>query len=120
MTEDGSFSRKGRVTDGLAEILEREAYDRVFVMGPLTMMRDVCLITKQLGVATTAGMSTIMLDGTGICGGCRLTVDGKTKFACVDGPDFDGHAVDFDEAINRSAVYGTERAHACNLFKENK
>ena len=84
------------------------------------MMRDVCLITKQLGVATTAGMSTIMLDGTGICGGCRLTVDGKTKFACVDGPDFDGHAVDFDEAINRSAVYGTERAHACNLFKENK
>ena len=120
MTEDGSFSRKGRVTDGLAEILEREAYDRVFVMGPLTMMRDVCLITKQLGVATTAGMSTIMLDGTGICGGCRLTVDGKTKFACVAGPDFDGHAVDFDEAINRSAVYGTERAHACNLFKENK
>lgn len=120
MTEDGSFSQKGRVTDGLEQTLKQENYDRVFVMGPLSMMRDVCQITKKLGIPTTAGMSTIMLDGTGICGGCRLTVNGETKFACIDGPDFDGHAVDFDEAINRSAVYGSEHAHSCNLVKEKQ
>ena len=121
MTDDGSNGNKGFVTQALQAKLDAgKVYDEVIAIGPLPMMKAVCDLTKPKDIKTIVSMNPIMIDGTGMCGGCRLTVGGKTKFACVDGPDFDGHAVDFDEAINRSAVYGTERAHACNLFKENK
>ena len=122
MTDDGSYGEKGLVTDALRSLIESgEQYDEVIAIGPLVMMKFVCLLTKEYGIKTVVSMNPIMIDGTGMCGGCRLTVGGKTKFACVDGPDFDGHEVDFDEAIERSSAYrGFERqAHeeACNLFK---
>ncbi|MBR5773971.1 MAG: sulfide/dihydroorotate dehydrogenase-like FAD/NAD-binding protein [Clostridia bacterium] len=122
MTDDGSYGEKGLVTDALKRLIESgEKYDEVIVIGPLVMMKFVCMLTKQYGVKTVVSMNPVMVDGTGMCGGCRLTVGGKTKFACVDGPDFDGHEVDFDEAIARSAMYrGFEsKCHeeTCNLFK---
>ena len=92
------------------------AYDVVFAVGPLVMMKAVANVTRPYGVKTVVSMNPIMVDGTGMCGGCRLTVDGKTKYACVDGPEFDGHKVDFDEAISRAAFYREhERAHICRL-----
>ncbi len=122
MTDDGSYGEKGLVTDALKALIESgEQYDEVIVIGPLIMMKFVCKLTKEYGVKTTVSMNPVMIDGTGMCGGCRLTVGGETKFACVDGPDFDGHLVDFDEAIQRSRMYhGFERHRhedACNLFK---
>ena len=121
-TDDGSYGTKGLVTDALKELIEAgEQYDEVIAIGPLVMMKFVCRLTKEFGIKTTVSMNPIMIDGTGMCGGCRLTVGGKTKFACVDGPDFDGHEVDFDEAMARSAMYKSfeRQAHedACNLFK---
>ncbi len=105
-TDDGSNGRKGLVTDVLKERIEAGAnYDLVVAIGPLIMMKFVSLLTKQYGIKTIVSMNTIMIDGTGMCGGCRLTVGGETKFACVDGPDFDGHLVDFDEAMRRQGVY---------------
>lgn len=123
MTDDGSYGEKGLVTDALRKLIESgEEYDEVITIGPLIMMKFVCMLTKEKGIKTVASMNPIMIDGTGMCGGCRLTVGGETKFACVDGPDFDGHLIDFDEAIERSSMYkGFERhAHdeACNLFKK--
>ena len=123
MTDDGSYGRKGVVTEPLKELIEAgENYDMVITIGPLIMMKFVVATTKPFGVPTTVSMNPIMIDGTGMCGGCRLTVDGETKFACVDGPDFDGFKVDFDEAIKRSAYYKDfERKafdKACNLFKK--
>ena len=121
MTDDGSNGHKGFVTDALKERLDAGvAYDHVIAIGPLVMMRAVCSLTKPLNIPTVVSMNPIMIDGTGMCGGCRLTVDGKTRFACVDGPDFDGHLVDFDEAIARSRMYKTQEAqsmqrHACRL-----
>lgn len=116
MTDDGSLGEKGFVTNKLQELLNNEKYDVVFAVGPLKMMQAVCNITKKFGVKTIVSMNSIMVDGTGMCGGCRLTVDGKTKYACVDGPEFDGHLVDFDEAINRSTYYQEqEKAHICRL-----
>ncbi|MBQ8825481.1 MAG: sulfide/dihydroorotate dehydrogenase-like FAD/NAD-binding protein [Oscillospiraceae bacterium] len=121
MTDDGSAGRKGLVTDALRELIESgENYDEVIVIGPLIMMKFVAALTKEYGVKTTVSMNPIMIDGTGMCGGCRLTVGGETKFACVDGPDFDGHLVDFDEAMERSSMYRDYERHkheeTCNLF----
>ncbi len=122
MSDDGSAGEKGLVTDALKKLLdEGEKYDEVITIGPLVMMKFVCRLTKEYGVKTVASMNPIMIDGTGMCGGCRLSVGGKTVFACVDGPEFDGHEIDFDEAISRSAQYKEFERHAhdeaCNLFK---
>ncbi len=123
MTDDGSYGRKGVVTLPLQEALEAgEGYDEVITIGPLIMMKFVVATTRPFGVKTTVSMNPIMIDGTGMCGGCRLTVGGKTKFACVDGPDFDGFEVDFDEAMSRGASYRDFEKHAydeaCNLFQK--
>lgn len=122
MTDDGSYGRCGVVTTPLKEMIEKgENYDEVIAIGPLVMMKFVALTTKPYNVPTTVSMNPIMIDGTGMCGGCRLTVAGKTKFACVDGPDFNGFEVDFDEAISRSRMYvdfERERRENCNLFKK--
>ena len=122
MTDDGSYGQKGVVTQPLKELIESgENYDEVIAIGPLIMMKFVVATTKPLGVKTTVSMNPIMVDGTGMCGGCRLTVGGKVKFACVDGPDFDGFEVDFDEAMARSSMYKPfeqkRREETCNLFK---
>lgn len=117
MTDDGSNGNKGFVTDALKKNLEDgEKYDLVVAIGPLVMMRAVCNLTKEYGIKTIVSMNPIMIDGTGMCGGCRLTVGGKTKFACVDGPDFDGHEVDFDEAIKRSRTYAEQEREAARDF----
>lgn len=121
MTDDGSYGEKGFVTDALKKLLDRGGYDCVFAVGPLPMMRAVCKLTENYGVKTVVSMNSIMVDGTGMCGGCRLTVGGKTKYACVDGPEFDGHLVDFDEAINRSKIYREQEAeHYCRVTGERK
>ena len=122
MTDDGSYGEKGLVTNALEALLKAgETYDEVIAIGPLVMMKFVCKLTKEYGIKTVVSMNPIMIDGTGMCGGCRLTVGGKVKFACVDGPDFDGHEVDFDEAIERSNMYKDFEHHqyeeTCNLFK---
>ena len=123
MTDDGSYGRQGVVTSPLKEALDGGAgYDKIIAIGPLVMMKFVVATAKLYGVPVTVSMNPIMIDGTGMCGGCRLTVGGKTKFACVDGPDFDGYEVDFDEAMERSRMYCDFEAHAreeaCNLFKK--
>ena len=122
-TDDGSYGKKALVTDLLREQIEAGAqYDRVIAIGPVIMMKFVCLLTKEYNIPTVVSMNPIMIDGTGMCGGCRLTVGGETKFACVDGPEFDGHLVDFDEAMARGAMYKDFERHAyeetCNLFKQ--
>lgn len=123
MTDDGSHGTKGLVTNALKELIESgEKYDQVITIGPLIMMKFVCAVTKEYNVKTIVSMNPIMIDGTGMCGGCRLTVGGETKFACVDGPDFDGHLVDFDEAMERSTMYKPFERHkheeTCNLFSK--
>ena len=112
-----------RLTELLPDLLEKgERFDEVIAIGPLIMMKFVCLTTKEYGQKTVVSMNPIMIDGTGMCGGCRLTVGGEVKFACVDGPDFDGHLVDFDEAMSRSRIYAPFERHAyeeaCNLFQK--
>lgn len=123
MTDDGSYGQKGLVTESLKAALENGTeYDEIFAIGPLVMMKFVVATAKPFGVKTTVSMNPVMIDGTGMCGGCRLTVGGETKFACVDGPEFDGYLVDFDEAISRSSAYRDFERHAyeenCNLFKK--
>lgn len=123
MTDDGSHGEKGLVTNALKALIDSgEQYDEVIAIGPLVMMKFVCKLTKEYDIKTVVSMNPIMIDGTGMCGGCRLTVGGETKFACVDGPDFDGHLVDFDEAIERGSMYRDFERHAheetCNLFKK--
>ena len=122
-TDDGSYGKKALVTDLLREQIEAGAkYDRVIAIGPVIMMKFVCELTKKYDIPTVVSMNPIMIDGTGMCGGCRLSVGGETKFACVDGPEFDGHKVDFDEAMARGAMYKQFERHAheaaCNLFKQ--
>ena len=122
MTDDGSYATIGLVTEGLQSLIDQgRKYDKVITLGPLPMMKFVCQLTKKYDIKTLASMNPIMVDGTGMCGGCRLTVGGETKFACVDGPEFDGHLIDFDEAMCRSTMYADfekkERDEACNLFK---
>lgn len=120
-TDDGSYGTKGLVTDALKELIESgEQYDEVIAIGPLVMMKFVAKLTREYGIKTVVSMNPVMIDGTGMCGGCRLTVGGETKFACVDGPDFDGHLVDFDEAIERSSMYRDferSRDDACRLYR---
>lgn len=123
MTDDGTYGEKGFVTNKLESLIEGgEKYDAVIAIGPLVMMKFVCVLTKKYNIPTIVSMNPIMIDGTGMCGGCRLTVGGKTKFACVDGPDFDGFEVDFDEAMHRGTMYRDFEAHAreaeCNLLKK--
>ena len=124
LTDDGSAGEKGFVTSRLEKLLQAgEQYDEVIAIGPLVMMRAVSELTKKYFIKTTVSMNPIMIDGTGMCGGCRLTVGGEVKFACVDGPDFDGHQVDFDEAIARASTYREQECapgHECNLLKEGK
>ena len=122
-TDDGSYGQKGLVTEALKELLdEGHQYDEIFAIGPMVMMKFVSMTTKPYGVPTTVSMSPIMIDGTGMCGGCRLTVGGETKFACVDGPDFDGHKVDWDLAVKRNQMYAEFEKHkheeVCNLFQQ--
>lgn len=121
VTDDGSAGKKGLVTDALEALIKAgNVYDEVIAIGPLVMMKFVCKLTEKYGIKTVVSMNPIMIDGTGMCGGCRLTVGGEMKFACVDGPDFDGHKVDFDEAIERGRMYAEFEKHAyekdCNLF----
>ena len=123
MSDDGSVGEKGLVTTALKQLIEDgNKYDEVVAIGPLVMMKFVAALTKEYGIKTVVSMNPIMIDGTGMCGGCRLTVGGETKFACVDGPEFDGHLVDFDEAIERAAMYKDFETHkrdvTCNLFKK--
>ena len=121
MTDDGTKGEKGFVTDKLKSLIEAgNQYDAVIAIGPIPMMKFVSLTTKPYGIKTIVSLNPIMIDGTGMCGGCRLTVDGETKFACVDGPDFDGHKVDFDETIRRSRMYFDQEKearehHACRM-----
>lgn len=122
-TDDGSAGEKCLVTEPLKRLLDSgEQYDEVITIGPLIMMKFVCRLTKEYNVKTIVSMNPIMIDGTGMCGGCRLTVGGKTAFACIDGPEFDGHQIDFDEAMARSSAYKTfeHKAHeeTCNLYKK--
>ena len=120
-TDDGSYGKKALVTDLLREQIEAGVkYDRVIAIGPVIMMKFVCQLTKEYNIPTVVSMNPIMIDGTGMCGGCRLTVGGETKFACVDGPEFDGHLVDFDEAMKRSRMYSAEEKlskeqHICRM-----
>lgn len=123
MTDDGSYGEKGLVTNALEKLIQAgNQYDQVIAIGPLIMMKFVCKLTEKYGIKTVVSMNPIMIDGTGMCGGCRLTVGGETKFACVDGPDFDGHLVDFDEAMARGAMYRDFEQHAreeaCRLFQK--
>ena len=123
MSDDGSWGEKGLVTDALRSLIESgEKYDEVITIGPLIMMKFVCELTKEYGIKTIASMNPIMIDGTGMCGGCRLSVGGKTVFACVDGPDFDGHLIDFDEAMSRGSMYRDFEKHkyeeTCSLFRK--
>ena len=122
VTDDGSNGNKGFVTDALVKKLEKSlSYDSIIAVGPLPMMKAVCDITKKFGIKTIVSMNSIMIDGTGMCGGCRLTVGNKVKFACVDGPDFDGHKVDFPEIILRNRAFIAQEKKSydryCNLFK---
>ena len=121
MTDDGSSGRKGLVTEPLKELCEKGAVDEVIAIGPPVMMKFCALTTKPFGVKTTVSLNTIMIDGTGMCGGCRVSVGGETKFVCVDGPEFDGHLVDWDQMLKRMGAFKPQEAaareHTCNLFK---
>ena len=118
MTDDGSCGEKGFVTDAVDRLLQTESFDAVFAVGPLRMMQAVAAVTKRYGVKTIVSLNPIMVDGTGMCGCCRVTVNGKVKYACVDGPEFDGHAVDFEELLVRNSYYrNEERDHLCRLEK---
>ena len=123
VTDDGSYGDKGLVTDALRKLIDNgECYDQVIAIGPIPMMKYVSLLTAEYGIKTVVSMNPVMIDGTGMCGGCRLTVGGQVKFACVDGPEFDGHQVDFDEVMQRNRLYQSEERHAyeeaCNLLNK--
>ncbi len=121
-TDDGSYGEKGLVTQKLRNLVEGgKNYDFVMAIGPIAMMKFVSITTKELEIRTTVSLNPIMIDGTGMCGGCRVRVGGEVKFACVDGPDFDGHLVDFDELLNRNSAYKPQEQHnkeSCNLYKK--
>ncbi|MBR4174884.1 MAG: sulfide/dihydroorotate dehydrogenase-like FAD/NAD-binding protein [Lachnospiraceae bacterium] len=119
-TDDGSYVRKGMGTDVLKDLVQNQGkkYDLCIAIGPMIMMKFVCLLTKELGIPTIVSMNPIMVDGTGMCGACRILVDGKVKFACVDGPEFDGHLVDFDQAMKRQAQYKTQEGRAMLALEE--
>jgi ferredoxin--NADP+ reductase len=119
-TDDGSRGRHGFVTDELKEILQTQDVAEVVAIGPVPMMKFVSLLTKEFNVPTTVSLNPIMIDGTGMCGGCRVTIGGKTKFACVDGPEFDGHQVDFDGLMRRLGAYKTEEEKSLKYFEEQE
>ena len=112
MTDDGSYGQKGVVTVGIEQVIQREQVDKVFAIGPAIMMKFCCLLTKKYNISTDVSLNTIMVDGTGMCGACRITVGGKTRFVCVDGPEFDGHEVDFDEMLSRMTAFKQEEIEA--------
>ncbi len=116
MTDDGSYGQKGVVTVGIEQVIQREKVDKVFAIGPAIMMKFCCLLTKKYGISTDVSLNTIMVDGTGMCGACRITVGGKTRFVCVDGPEFDGHEVDFDEMLSRMTAFKPEEQEALAAF----
>ena len=119
-TDDGSYGTKGFVTDVLKDLISKDTYDLVIAIGPIPMMKFVSKTTEEQNIKTIVSLNPIMIDGTGMCGGCRVTVGGEVKFACVDGPDFDGHKVDFDELMRRNSFYRGEEAHVCRMgAKEN-
>jgi ferredoxin--NADP+ reductase len=119
-TDDGSYGFKGLVTNKLKELVdEGNKYDEAIAIGPMIMMKFACIMTKQLGIKTTVSLNAIMVDGTGMCGACRVSINGVTKFTCVDGPEFDGHSVDFDEAIRRQAMFKDEEYMNMHKAKEN-
>ncbi len=117
MTDDGSYGEKGLVTQGIEKVINREKVDKCFSIGPAIMMKFVCLLTKKYGIPTDVSLNTIMVDGTGMCGACRITVGGKTKFVCVDGPEFDGHEVDFDEMMMRLKAYKPQETEEMGLLE---
>ena len=120
-TDDGSLGTKGFVTGVMEDIMSHEKVDYAIAVGPMPMMRAVAELTRDKGIKTEASMNPIMVDGTGMCGACRVTVGGEVKFACVDGPDFDAHQIDFDEVINRTKIYKDyekKRSESCNLYKQ--
>ena len=121
-TDDGSYGHKGMVTEVIKELVNEQGkkYDVCVAIGPMIMMKFVCLLTKELEIPTVVSLNPIMVDGTGMCGACRVTVDGKVKFACVDGPEFDGHAVNFDEAMKRQQMYKTEEGRALLKLREGE
>ncbi len=117
-TDDGTYGTKGFVTTALDELIQSgEKFDEVIAIGPVPMMKFVCDVTKKYGIKTTVSLNPIMIDGTGMCGGCRVTVGGKTKYACVDGPDFDGHAVNFDELMKRNSTYREHETNCRMLYQ---
>ena len=120
MTDDGSYGQKGVVTVGIEQVIQREKVDKVFAIGPAIMMKFCCLLTKKYGISTDVSLNTIMVDGTGMCGACRITVGGKTKFVCVDGPEFDGHEVDFDEMLSRMTAFKPEEMEAFEAFSKQQ
>jgi len=117
MTDDGSYGKQGVVTVGMEEVIQREKVDKCFAIGPAIMMKFCCLLTKKYDIPTDVSLNTIMVDGTGMCGACRVSVGGKTKFVCVDGPEFDGHQVDFDEMMRRSGAFKAEEAEAYEKYQ---
>ncbi len=120
-TDDGSYGRSGMVTQTIKELVEEgKEYDTCVAIGPMIMMKFVCLLTKELGIPTIVSLNPIMVDGTGMCGACRVSVGGKVKFACVDGPEFDGHQVNFDEAMQRQQIYKTTEGRAFLKAKEGR
>ncbi len=120
MTDDGSYGKKGLVTNGVEEVINREKVDKCFTIGPAIMMKFVSLLTKKYNISTDASLNTIMVDGTGMCGACRLTVDGKTRFVCVDGPEFDAHKVDFDEMLKRMGAFKTQEKEEFERFENER
>ena len=117
-TDDGSYGKQGFVTTALDELIQGgKKFDEVIAIGPVPMMKFVCDVTKKYGIKTTISLNPIMIDGTGMCGGCRVTVGGETKYACVDGPDFDGHQVNFDELMKRNSTY-REQEHNCRMMNK--
>ena len=118
MTDDGSYGRKGLVTEGIESVIQREKVDKCFAIGPVVMMKFCCLLTKKYGIPTDVSLNTIMVDGTGMCGACRISVGGKTRFVCVDGPEFDGHQVDFDEMLKRMGAFKKEETEEMQRFSQ--
>ena len=119
-TDDGTYGKKGFVTNALEELIQGgKKFDEVIAIGPVPMMKFICEVTKKYNIKTIVSLNPIMVDGTGMCGGCRVTVGGETKYACVDGPDFDGHAVNFDELMKRNSTY-RDREHSCRMLNQAK
>ena len=118
MTDDGSYGQKGVVTVGMEEVIQREKVDKCFAIGPAIMMKFCCLLTKKYEIPTDVSLNTIMVDGTGMCGACRISVGGKTKFVCVDGPEFDGHQVDFNEMLQRAGAFKAEEIEAMEAYQK--